>query len=373
NISFEAGLGDPFIQSGADPNVNDITSTKQNLNSETGLLGLAADDTTGYYLHNYIDLRESADTTPPETTIDSGPEGTVDADLATFTFSSSEDGSTFECSLDGAAFEQCASPKDYPGLADGDHTFQVRAIDVAGNVDATPASRAWTVNTEVPEAPTVTAPTEKFITNSTFATSTIPVKLNWSAEDPDGISGYELQQSANGGAYTSVKLFAPTTPDRLLHLSPGTTYQFRARATDGVGNVSEWAEGPEFTVDAHQETSGAISYGGAWTQQSLSSASGGALKYAATGGAVAKFTFTGRDVAWIAPRDVNRGKAEIWLDGAKITTLSLYRSASQPRKVSFDESWDTSETRTLEVRVLGTKVKNSSGTRIDVDAFVVLR
>ncbi len=376
DISFAGGRGDPFIQSGADPNVNDATSTKQNLNSETGLLGLAADDTTGYYLHNYLDLRESADTTPPETAIDSGPEGVADTDLASFTFSSSEAGSTFECSLDGAAFEECSSPKDYPGLADGDHTFSVRAIDVSGNVDSTPASRAWTVDTqvpEVPEGPVVQPPTEKFITNSTFATSTIPVKLNWSATDDDGISGYELQQSKNGGAYTNVKLASITTANRLLHLSPGDIYKFRVRATDGLGNVSDWSEGPEFAVDAHQETSGAISYGGAWTQQALSSASGGGLKYAGAKGAAAKFTFTGRDVAWVAPRDVNRGKAEIWLDGAKVTTLSLYSSASQPRMVSFDKSWETSATRTLEVRVLGTKVRQSKGTRVDVDAFVVLR
>lgn len=376
DISFEDGRGAPFIQSGADPNVNDATSTKQTLNSETGLLALAADDTTGYYLQNHIDLRESADTTPPETTMDSGPEGTVDVDLATFTFSSSEAGSTFECSLDGAAFEECSSPKDYPDLEDGDHTFQVRAIDVSDNLDLSPASRAWIVETggaEVPEAPIVEAPTEKFIENSTFATSTVPVKLNWSATDDDGISGYELQQSKNGGAYASVKLTSITTADRLLQLSPGNTYRFRVRATDGAGNVSDWVEGVGFAVDAHQETSGAISYGGAWTQQSLSSASGGGLKYAGAKGAVARFTFTGRDVAWIAPRDVNRGKAEVWLDGEKVTTLSLYRSASQPRKVSFEKTWDTSSPHTLEIRALGTKVKQSKDTRVDVDSFVALR
>ena len=64
---------------------------------------------------------------------------------ATFTFSSSEAGSTFECSLDGAAFQSCASPKDYTALSNGSHTFRVRAKDAAGNVDASPASSTWKV------------------------------------------------------------------------------------------------------------------------------------------------------------------------------------------------------------------------------------
>jgi len=90
------------------------------------------------------------DTTPPETTITSGPSGTVDSDSATFTFTSSEAGSTFVCQLDAEDAEPCTSPGTYTGLADGEHTFSVRATDPAGNTDPTSAARAWTVDTSVP-------------------------------------------------------------------------------------------------------------------------------------------------------------------------------------------------------------------------------
>jgi len=87
------------------------------------------------------------DTTPPDTTIDSGPSGTVDSTSASFAFSSTESGSNFECSLDGATLASCGSPNSYANLSDGSHTFQVRATDAAGNTDATPAERTWTVAT----------------------------------------------------------------------------------------------------------------------------------------------------------------------------------------------------------------------------------
>src|SRR5688500_15595795 len=93
------------------------------------------------------------DATAPQTTIDSGPAATTQSRSATLQFSSSESGSAFECSLDGAAFAACASPKEYTGLALGAHDVRVRAIDESGNVDQTPATRAWTVepDTTAPE------------------------------------------------------------------------------------------------------------------------------------------------------------------------------------------------------------------------------
>jgi hypothetical protein len=88
-----------------------------------------------------------ADTTPPVTSITDGPSDTVYSSTASFSFSSNESGSTFECKLDGANFESCTSPKQYTGLSQGEHTFSVRATDPAGNTDPNPATLRWTVST----------------------------------------------------------------------------------------------------------------------------------------------------------------------------------------------------------------------------------
>ena len=77
------------------------------------------------------------DTTPPDTAIASA---VVDGSRATFSFTSTEAHSIFQCRLDRAAFARCSSPAVYLGLAVGSHTFAVRATDGAANVDPSPAT-----------------------------------------------------------------------------------------------------------------------------------------------------------------------------------------------------------------------------------------
>jgi hypothetical protein len=62
---------------------------------------------------------------------------------ATFSFVANETDARFQCRLDGGVFSACTSPTIYNGLATGSHSFAVRAIDLAGNVDATPAGHSW--------------------------------------------------------------------------------------------------------------------------------------------------------------------------------------------------------------------------------------
>ena len=53
--------------------------------------------------------------------------------------------------MDTGAWLACTSPKSYSALRDGAHTFRVRAIDAAGNTDATEATRVFTVDTSAPQ------------------------------------------------------------------------------------------------------------------------------------------------------------------------------------------------------------------------------
>jgi hypothetical protein len=101
---------------------------------------------------------------PVDTQITSGPAAgsVISTATATFSFTSSVAGSTFECRIDAGSFGPCTSPFTTSALADGAHTFLVRATDPSGNVDGSPASRGFTVSTAAsppPPPPDGTTPT----------------------------------------------------------------------------------------------------------------------------------------------------------------------------------------------------------------------
>ncbi len=102
------------------------------------------------------------DTIPPETSILSAPSAFDHDNTPTFTFSG-DDGlnsgiSAFFCSVDGSPYTTCTSPYTLSELSDGPHTFDVYAIDLMGNSDASPASHAWAVDTIAPETSLLTTP-----------------------------------------------------------------------------------------------------------------------------------------------------------------------------------------------------------------------
>jgi hypothetical protein len=90
----------------------------------------------------------AADEVPPETTITSAPAGPTASGRVPFSFTADEPGS-FECRVDEGPWAACASPFTTPPQTQGPHTFRVRAVDLAGNVDPTPATRDFLVDKSI--------------------------------------------------------------------------------------------------------------------------------------------------------------------------------------------------------------------------------
>ncbi|HEX6025779.1 MAG TPA: PKD domain-containing protein, partial [Solirubrobacter sp.] len=91
----------------------------------------------------------SIDTIAPNTTIATGPRAVGTDPRPVFELRASEPGARFQCRLDGG-WTDCATPYR-PGLiTDGAHHFAARAIDAAGNADATPATWDFEIDTTPP-------------------------------------------------------------------------------------------------------------------------------------------------------------------------------------------------------------------------------
>ena len=137
-----------------------------------------------------------ADSTPPDTQVVNGPGSVTQSTVASFSFTATEQGSTFECRLDGGSWSSCSSPKSFSGLSVGAHAFSVRAKDGSGNVDATPATYAWTVEGGLqgptPQADAIWTKPARAVAASpvtldgTASTGTAPLTCTWSFENQDG-------------------------------------------------------------------------------------------------------------------------------------------------------------------------------------------
>ena len=184
------------------------------------------------------------------TTITSGPIGSVSGGSATFEFTSSEPGSTFQCRLDGSEWSACAGPtKHYSGLADGEHNFEVLGTSAAGTVDAVPASRTFTVDTAAPETVIDSGPTG--------AISEASARFGFSSSEPG--SRFECRLDAASWAPCT----NPTSYDSLA----GGFHDFSVRATDPAGNVDASPAGRSFSVEvpAGPEFSAAKQPPAGWT------------------------------------------------------------------------------------------------------------
>jgi hypothetical protein len=222
--------------------------------------------------------------------------------------------------------------------------------------------------------PTVQAPVKLIPYYKMLGTSSIPVRLRWFARDSSGISRYELQQSSDGGStYVDVALPSPVSWVKLVNLSPGSArYRFRVRATDSAGNRSAWVAGSVFSVRAFQESDPAVAYSGVWRDATVSTAYGGSLRYSGAWENTSTFSVpAGTDhVAWVSQRSSSRGMAYVYVDGALAASVDLYSATVNNRIIVFAWSLSPSSAHTVQVHVAGGKNASSTGTRVDIDAFV---
>ncbi|HXF00465.1 MAG TPA: glycosyl hydrolase [Solirubrobacterales bacterium] len=127
----------------------DPTSTYVTYCSFCGTAGILRHDRSpkpAYYAFRSF----TAETTPPVASITGGPTGgsfTTDP-TPTFSFASSEAGSTFVCRYDSNPFATCSSPYTR-SLTSGAHTFSVKAIDAPGN-ESQVVSRSFTIEAAAP-------------------------------------------------------------------------------------------------------------------------------------------------------------------------------------------------------------------------------
>jgi hypothetical protein len=259
---------------GAPPQACTSPVTYTGLADATSTLLIQAVDPAGNVDTQAQPIAWTVDSTPPDTTLAKPGNIVGDSDPA-FTFTSSETNATFQCSLDKASFAACTSPDHVGVFHSGPHTFRVRAVDAAGNVDPTPAAYSWTSDLTPPKrpevaifaaprakssaspvpiatpapglVPTFTNPLSKLLATPAFTLAT-RLHAQWKSDSsavsydvtaitvPQGSTG----QDERGENVTEIKQYSRTKRTALTFKpGMGVTVCVEVDARDKVGNVSK--------------------------------------------------------------------------------------------------------------------------------------
>jgi hypothetical protein len=252
------------------------------------------------------------------------------------------------------------------GLTNGtSYTFTVKATNGVGTGPASTAS-----NPVTPTAPAIDVPSATFVRPSAVGAVTIPVLESWPADsDPNGICGYRLQESMNGGRYSGVRLRSPVSTSVAMQLYPSTTYSFRLSVTDCAGISSGWGVQPDFAPLAWQESSARLSYSEAWRTVGISGAYGGSLKYSTATGASVTGAFFATGMAWVSETGPRFGKATVYVDGVAVKTVNLYSASVHEAQIVWKEGWSTPQVKhSIKIVAKGT----AGRPRVDLDALLTL-
>ncbi|MEI7560648.1 MAG: hypothetical protein WCJ63_08650, partial [Actinomycetes bacterium] len=205
------------------------------------------------------------DSTPPSSpTITAQPAAKTRSAAASLTFTGSEAGGSFVCSVDGGTYSACASPKEFESLTEGEHSVAVKQLDETGN-ESDEASATWIVDLTLPAAPSITSKPSATSNsssasivftgeaNATFAcsvdggdysTCSSPQTLTGLSEGPHSLAVKQIDEAGNTGPNATVDwtidVTAPTAPD--LSGAPSELVNIR---TANVGFSGE--DGATFT------------------------------------------------------------------------------------------------------------------------------
>lgn len=230
---------------------------------------------------------------------------TVDGRSAAFTFTAAG-AAQHECRLVGpgtpATWGRCLSPLTLEGLVDGEYTLEVRASDLAGNVESPPASHTWTVDGVAPETST------------------------------DGPTGFVLATSAKVGLRSTESggTFACTLDGRaracgptglaLTGLSRGT-HVVTAAATDALGNTDATPATRTWTVPL---AAADLRKARGWKRTRSSAAYGGTYLQATRKGATLTRAVRGaRSVALVVGRCRQCGNVKVYAGSRLLRTVRL--------------------------------------------------
>jgi len=209
----------------------------------TVTVGTGATDSAGNHLASACTLSFTTSVyTAPAPRIDGAPEGTMAEDTATLTIAG--DGVyAYQYALDGADWSDACDPSEalsLTGLADGEHTLEIRVRDSLENwMDLDPI--VWTVMK--PPAVTAAAPSQQ-----AAISDSVTVTFNESMDPQSAENAFSIAPSVDGSFSWTGEATLVFAPAAMLDAQTTYTVTIAATAADLAGNTLQKAYSWSFST-----------------------------------------------------------------------------------------------------------------------------
>lgn len=280
----------------------------------------------------------------------------VDLDPATLEWSVEHDGGGAGPPFEVDGLRVSVTP-DQPG----DHTVTVRKGAINASATLTVAPDA--------SVPVVSVGDASLLDSGTMAVDSASVGVEWTASDDVGVTSVEVQRRLDSGKWKSAGLSQGASMAS-LQVVFGRRVQFRVRAFDGSGNSSAWVLSAPVRLVLYDDKNQALKSVGAWGRKSAAGTIGGQFLRSRVAGASLSLTFTGTQVAAVGNRGPDSGRADVYVAGNLVASVSLTAPSTQFRRILYLSSALPASTPTT------IKLVNASAAAKPVfnfDAFVVLQ
>ena len=213
-------------------------------------------------------------------------------------------------------------------------------------------------------SPTVSGPVSTLYAGTRLGASSINVRTRWSACDPDGTAA---SRAPAPGQRRDVE-------DRLVvvgdvhvgHAGPRPGCDVPLRGPRGRPAGEHRAVRPRALVQVHVDRPGERRgplRRAPGRRRRTGPPTAGARATRGQPAQSATYTFTGSSIAWVSSRGPTRGSADVYVDGVRRATVSLYSSEFSARATVFAYGWATSGTHTIRIVVAGTPGHRARGRR----------
>jgi parallel beta-helix repeat protein len=195
------------------------------------------------------------DTTPPDTSITGGPEGTITDNDVTFTWTGSDDVTDIQNLVYQFKLENFDSSwsswssgtsKTYTNLENGNYIFKVKAKDASGNVDPSPAQRSFTVDYSGSSEDT-SPPQTTILTGPSGDIDDTDIQITWTGTDDTTTKNNLLYSYKLEGGSNQWSTWSSSTATDYFNLEYGE-YIFKVKAKDEASNVDPTPASISFTI-----------------------------------------------------------------------------------------------------------------------------